>query len=182
MPNLPFEVLRDRVKNEIALCQRKLKHIIIVEDPEVRKFPLKIKIIMDGIPGPWLRDGKVTSIFHHEFTIDVTKEYPYQKPIVRWATPIYHPNIMLPDDGGYVCTKLLENWNFSSNLLAFIKGIESLLANPNPRNPYGSESCTSAASYFNKHPYKPPAMLESQTQPPKIGDRPKIKIITPGGK
>jgi len=63
---------------------------------------------------------------------------------------------MDPKDGGYVCTKLLQKWSFSSNLVSFIKGIESLLANPNPDNPYASESCTRAAEYFNRHHYAPP--------------------------
>ena len=69
---------------------------------------------------------------------------------------IFHPNIQLPGDGGHVCTKLLDTWNFQSNLLAFIQGIESLLANPNPKSPWGTNSCTSAAQYFNKHLYDPP--------------------------
>lgn len=60
---------------------------------------------------------------------------------------------MPPEEGGYVCTKLLEEWKFKSNLVTFIKGIETLLANPNPKNPFGTDTCTRAAEYFNKNPY-----------------------------
>jgi ubiquitin-conjugating enzyme E2 C len=95
----------------------------------------------------------------------ITEDYPYEKPIIKWQTEIFHPNIMLPDDGGYVCTRLLDDWSFSSNLLSFIKGVESLLVNPNPGNPYGSDSCTRAAEYFNTHEYSPPVMVKRKNLP-----------------
>lgn len=62
---------------------------------------------------------------------------------------------MPPEDGGYVCTKLIEGWTFRSNLVAFIKGIEILLANPNPDSPFETDTCTRAAEYFNKNSYSP---------------------------
>lgn len=67
---------------------------------------------------------------------------------------------MPPEDGGYVCTKLLENWGFNSTLLSFIRGVEWLLINPNPANPFGNDTCTRAAAYFNKRGYKPPSTIE----------------------
>ena len=83
-----------------------------------------------------------------------------EKPIVKWQTPIFHPNIMPPEEGGYVCTKLLENWDFRSSLVSFIKGIESLLVNPNPANPFGNDRCTMAAAYFNRNKYHPPMVMD----------------------
>jgi ubiquitin-protein ligase len=56
---------------------------------------------------------------------------------------------MMPEDGGHLCTRLLEGWSFNSNLLTFIKGIEMLLVSPNGSSPFGTESCTRAAQYFN---------------------------------
>jgi len=93
-------------------------------------------------------------------TILISEDYPLERPIVKWQTPIFHPNIMPPEDGGYVCTKLLENWDFGSTLSVFIKGIESLLANPNPKNPFGCDSCTRAAAYFNRNRYDAPAVSD----------------------
>ncbi len=90
----------------------------------------------------------------------ITDEYPAEKPIVKWKTPIFHPNIMAPEDGGYVCTRLLENWDFNSTMLEFFKGIEWLLTNPNPKNPFGSDTCTRAAAYFNRMGYRPPPPLD----------------------
>ena len=98
----------------------------------------------------------------------ITDEYPYEKPIVRWRTPLFHPNIMLPEDGGHVCTKLLDDWGFSSNLLSFIQGLESLLMNPNPNSPWGSKSCLAAAEHFNENEYNPPTIVKTDQRGPKI--------------
>ena len=98
--------------------------------------------------------------YAHRMSLLITEEYPVEKPIVKWRTPIFHPNIMPPEDGGYLCTRLLENWDFSSTLLAFIKGVEWLLMNPNPSNPFGCDACTRAAAHFNRRGYEPPQILE----------------------
>ncbi len=165
---LPKEILRQRLQNEIAACRRKLTHTIEVSDPTFSKFPVTIKVTMKGVPGPVMRDGVLAHKWTHKFIIEITEDYPYHKPIIRWQSDIFHPNVMIPEDGGYVCTKLLDDWDFSSNLLSFFKGIESLLSNPNPGNPYGTDTCTRAAEYFNKHVYKPPEIVGTGSKGPKI--------------
>jgi len=168
MPQLPEDLLRKRVLQEIAMCKRKLAHDIVVDDPEVRNFPITIEIRMRKIPGPIVKNDRITHTWNHMFTMKITPNYPYQKPVVRWHTDIFHPNVMVPEDGGYVCTKLLDTWSFQSNLLTFIQGIESLLSNPNPRSPYGSRSCMAAAKYFVTHDYRPPGIVSSTKSGPKI--------------
>ena len=108
-------------------------------------------------PGPIIKSGKIEHKFNHKFVMTITDEYPFRKPIVEWKSMIFHPNIMLPSDGGNVCSLLLDNWGFSSNLLSFIRGVESLLMHPNPKNPFGTDSCTKAAQYFHRNPYEAPA-------------------------
>lgn len=164
---LPQDVLRDRVRNEILLCQRQLHHILKISDPELTEFPVEVEITLTKTPGPIMLDGNISHLFNHKLRLIITEDYPYEKPIVKWQSEIFHPNIMLPDDGGYVCTRLLDDWSFSSNLLMFIKGLEALLTTPNPGNPYGSDSCTLAAEYFNTHEYKPPIVVKRKN-PPKI--------------
>jgi ubiquitin-protein ligase len=164
---LPADVLRDRVRNELLMCQRQLHHIIEISDPEFNEFPVEVEVTMTKTPGPILLDGKISHLFNHKLKMIITEDYPYEKPIIKWQTEIFHPNIMLPDDGGYVCTRLLDDWSFASNLLSFIKGVESLLVNPNAGNPYGSDSCTRAAEYFNTHEYTPPVVVKKKN-PPKI--------------
>ncbi len=153
--SLPRGILRERLKNEIGLCKRGIQHNIVCQDEDFASLPLTIEVTMKDTPGPVLRDGKVCDGAQHRMKVIITENYPYEKPIVRWQTPIFHPNIMLPRDGGYVCTKLLDSWNFSSNLLSFIKGVELLLVNPNPMSPYKTESCMLASEWFLREPYAP---------------------------
>jgi ubiquitin-conjugating enzyme E2 C len=157
---LPTDILRIRIRNEIEMCQRELRHHIGVSDPTLASFPVMVNVTFLRVPGPDWEEGKVVHRFVHRMAVVVTEDYPMEKPIVKWQTPIFHPNIMAPEDGGYVCTKLLENWDFRSNLMTFIKGIESLLVNPNPKSPFGNDMCTRAAAYFNRHRYVPPAVMD----------------------
>ena len=166
--SLPMNVLRSRLINELAMCRNHLNYIIECSDEEFSKLPVTLDVAMKEVSGPVLVKGKITDRAEHELRIVITQEYPYEKPIVRWQTPIFHPNIMLPRDGGYVCTKLLDSWNFSSNLLGFIKGVESLLANPNPMNPYDTDSCMMASEKFIDEPYSPAEQLEKEHRGPKI--------------
>ncbi len=147
---------------------RKLEHKFEVENPDLKSFPVVINVTLLRIPGPTLKNDKVSHKFSHKFKMEITEDYPYQKPIVTWQTPIFHPNIMLPEDGGHVCSKLLDDWGFNSNLLSFIRGIESLLVNPNPGNPFGTDSCTYAAYTFHQQPYRPPMIVSKQSSGPKI--------------
>ncbi len=148
------------MRNEFEMCQRELRHHLRVSDPTLSTFPIMINVTLIRLPGPDWEEGKVVHRFVHRLAVIVGEDYPVEKPIVKWLTPIFHPNIMPPEDGGYVCTKLLEKWDFSSSLLTFIKGIESLLENPNPENPFGNDICTRAAAYFNKVRYVPPAVMD----------------------
>jgi ubiquitin-conjugating enzyme E2 C len=78
----------------------------------------------------------------------INEEYPYEKPRARWETPIFHPNIMPPEDGGYVCIKLLDKWSFGSTLLSFVKAVEHLVGNPNALNPFGMDLCIESSQFY----------------------------------
>ena len=147
---------------------RRTRHRLTVANTDFNKFPLEIIVVLNGTPGPVWKDGRVAHQFTHKVSIVITEQYPYQKPVVRWQTPIFHPNIMMPELGGYVCIKLLDTWNFTSSLYTFIRGLECLLANPNPYSPYKNEVCLRAAEYFMENPYRPPAIVESDERKPKI--------------
>ncbi len=155
MPKLPVEVLRQRLKNELEMCRKHCKHMIKIDDPELSSFPVKVEVTMIQTPGPVLKHGSVGTKLNHRFIMTITDQYPYEKPIVEWKTMIFHPNIMVPQDGGNVCSLLLDNWNFSSNVLSFIRGLESLLLFPNAKNPFGTDSCIKAARYFHTHDFDP---------------------------
>jgi ubiquitin-protein ligase len=156
---LPKNILRKRLKNEIELCKVHFKHEFEVEDPEFEKFPTTIFVNLKNIPGPVLRGNNIIHSFEHRLRIEISEEYPYLKPTARFLTEVFHPNIVPAKRGGWVCIKLLDNWDFSSNLVTFLKGIEALLSNPNPKSPYQDKESIKAAFYFLKNPYLPPSVV-----------------------
>lgn len=137
-------VLIKRINNEILGLNDHLR-IRVPPIPDNVGFPIEITIGLHNTPA---RISKEAVGNDHRFSIIVTEEYPYERPRAKWMTPIFHPNIMMPEDGGYVCVKTLDNWSFGSSLLSFVKGVEQLIADPNPMNPYGTESCIEAARWY----------------------------------
>ncbi len=171
MTKLPREILIKRLRTEFASCKRSLKHNIKLSRGRFDTFPIIVKVQLVDSPGPvGLKSPRELEYSDtHTFIMKITENYPYQKPIVKWQTPIFHPNIQVPEDGGDVCTKLLDDWGFDSSLVSFIKGMETLLLQPNPKDPWGTDSSTRAAEYFNK--YKPRKIKRSKKPP---------RIIVPG--
>jgi ubiquitin-protein ligase len=152
-------VLRERLIKEIRLCKNTFIHDIKARDPEFSKYPAVVLVTLRNVPGPKMNSNRLGHNFTHRIRMDISKEYPYQKPTVRFLTDIFHPNIVPPERGGWVCIKMLKDWDFSSNLKDLIQGIESLLMNPNPFSPYRDETTIEAAKYFLKNPYNPPKII-----------------------
>jgi ubiquitin-protein ligase len=150
MPSLPRPLLVDRLKNEIEKARTKTRHVVLVEDPTLEKFPVTLSVTLRNAPGPVRKDGKVGQADTHRLKLQITTDYPYQKPIVQWMSEIFHPNIMGYSEGGFVCTRFLDNWTWESTIADFLKGLEALLQKPNPHNPYATCICREAADYFLK--------------------------------
>jgi ubiquitin-protein ligase len=137
-------VLIKRINNEIAGLNEHLK-IKIPPVPDNAAFPIEISIALKNAPARISRNAVGSE---HNFVIIVAEDYPYEKPRAKWTTPIFHPNIMMPSDGGFVCVRTLDNWSFGSSLLSFVKGVEQLITDPNPANPYATDSCMEAAKWY----------------------------------
>jgi len=140
-------VLIKRINNEIIGLNDQLG-LRIHAVPENAEFPIEISIALKNAPA---RISKEEVGNEHVFSVIVSEDYPYERPRAIWITPIFHPNIMMPEDGGFVCVKTLDNWSFGSSLLSFVKGVELLIADPNPMNPYGTDSCMEAAKWYVKN-------------------------------
>ncbi len=168
MSKLPKDILIERILNELKVCKRHFKHNFFIMNTSLNEFPIEVEVEIFNTPAPAWHGGKVETKYEHKFTLIITEDYPYRKPSVRWHSDIFHPNIMHPKDGGFVCTNLLARWNFKSTLKMFIKGIESLLSNPNPENPFETKSCTQAAEYFKNYKFNPPGIVETKKKLPKI--------------
>jgi ubiquitin-protein ligase len=148
MPSMPRALLVERLRNEIERARATTRHIILVEDANFERFPASLSVTLRGAPGPVRRAGQVEQTETHRLVIQITQEYPYRKPIVQWMSDIFHPNIMKYAEGGFVCTKLLEDWSWESTLADFLRGLEVLLQKPNPHSPYATCTCREAAAYF----------------------------------
>ncbi|XP_042031810.1 uncharacterized protein LOC121778511 isoform X2 [Salvia splendens] len=79
-------------------------------------------------------EGTVYSNGVFKIKIQIPERYPFQPPIVTFATPIYHPNI---DNGGRICLDILNlppkgMWQPSLNISTVLTSIGLLLSEPNP--------------------------------------------------
>jgi ubiquitin-protein ligase len=163
---LPLEILYIRLHNELEACRSYLPSDFDMSEGNLNAFPLKVDIDLEHTPGPMMENGKLVYRYHHRLELIIGREYPFEKPLIIWKTPIFHPNIMMPEDGGHVCIKLLSEWSFNSTLSTFIKGLESLLISPNGSSPFGTDTCTAAAQYFNS--------CERRTPPIVVAPAPKV--------
>lgn len=64
--------------------------------------------------------------------------YPYEPPVVKFISRIYHPNISLTGD---VCIDILkQNWSAALSIEKILLSIISLLAAPNAADPLNQEA------------------------------------------
>lgn len=59
-----------------------------------------------------LKDTRVVPTQRHEFELLLGPEYPERPPLLRWGSPIFHPNILAPN----VCMGLTERWDSNTTI------------------------------------------------------------------
>ncbi len=140
-------MLLKRLGNELLLLNERMG-TALPPLSEAASFPLTLGLTFEGIPA-MAAPGVVRT--EHRGQLEVSAEYPYERPRAVWLTPIFHPNIMDPADGGLVCVKMLSNWSFASTLVSFVEGLQHLLREPNQASPLGTPSCLAAAAWYREH-------------------------------
>ncbi|CAG2103459.1 unnamed protein product [Medioppia subpectinata] len=105
--------------------------------------------------------------------INFPANYPLSAPQIAFTTKIFHPNV---SDFGQICLDTLKrNWSAGLSIGKVLLSVQSLLADPNPNDPYNG---TAARMYlrdrqkFNKtarhwtlqHAYPPPDYVFTTTQ------------------
>ncbi|KAK2952110.1 putative Ubiquitin-conjugating enzyme E2 T [Blattamonas nauphoetae] len=75
-------------------------------------------------------------------TISCPDNYPFAPPVVRFITPIFHPNI---DSNGRICLDILDpppkgSWSPSQNLSTILISLRVLLSDANPTDPLDMEA------------------------------------------
>ncbi|CAD8077911.1 unnamed protein product [Paramecium primaurelia] len=87
-----------------------------------------------------------------ELKLAFTNDYPTKPPEVKFAPPIYHPNVY-PD--GRICLDILkEQWTPILDVWAILTSIRSLLCDPNPNSPANPEAAklymSDRAEYYRR--------------------------------
>jgi len=74
-----------------------------------------------------------------EIEIEVTRRFPFEPPIVKFLTKIWHPNIH--PEQQRVCIGILgKDWSPSITLTGVVEAIRMLLNAPNPHDPLNREA------------------------------------------
>ena len=141
---LPRALLLRRLRNDLSALSEEL-WLDVPEIPDDTGFPVELRLAVSGTGG-YSAPGERAP--EQEFTLIVGEDFPYERPKVRWESPIFHPNIMSPSEGGLVCVMALDHWTFDSDLLSFVRSLIDLINNPNPHDPLRTPTCAKAAEWF----------------------------------
>ena len=68
-----------------------------------------------------------------QLKITINSDYPHKPPIVKFLTPMFHPNIYR---NGNICLDILQDkWSPVYDIKSVLLSIQSLLTDPNPDDP-----------------------------------------------
>lgn len=85
--------------------------------------------------------GPQNSPYHgisYKLEITFPPTYPLNAPLIKFVTPIFHPNI---DSKGNICLDILKtNWCPAVSMIKILTDIVSLVGNPNPEDPLRPEA------------------------------------------
>ncbi|KAL0235530.1 hypothetical protein GEMRC1_002112 [Eukaryota sp. GEM-RC1] len=83
-------------------------------------------------------DGTVFDGCEYSLTFKFSEEYPYKPPVVKFSSPIFHPNV---DVHGNICLDILkEEWSAAYDVRSILLSIQSLLDSPNVDSPLNNEA------------------------------------------
>ncbi|KAF0984174.1 hypothetical protein FDP41_007351 [Naegleria fowleri] len=85
----------------------------------------------------------------YKLSLSFSNDYPFKVPVVRFITPIYHPNV---DQYGNICLDILKDkWSATYNVRTVLLSIQSLMGDPNIDDPLNGEA---AAVYSDPVEFK----------------------------
>lgn len=158
MPELPLEIWRDRLENEIRTLERLnvLERNSLIRNEDNIELVLKIKAL-----GFLKEDSDLIPKKYHRVFLKINRTFPYPGGIdFSWQSEIFHPNVHptehLGSDGnygtGYICLNVLKRWSRLSDLETTVKALQMLIENPNPDDPLNYDICLEAADFFRDNP------------------------------
>ena len=103
---------------------------------------LRIELNEETILNEWtsyLKGPTATPYEGGNFKLNIRfrENYPFNPPVVKFVTKIYHPNI---SETGAICLDVLkEQWSPALSMEKVLLSISSLLEDPNPEDPLAPE-------------------------------------------
>ncbi|MFX1273410.1 MAG: ubiquitin-conjugating enzyme E2 [Promethearchaeota archaeon] len=155
MPELPFEIWKDRIDNEI----KGLERLNVLEKESVIKDEDAVEMIINIDAFGFIKEmGELKPKKSHRIYLKINRSFPYPGGIdFSWYSPIYHPNIhpVQLDNGkpgtGYICLNVLKKWSRLSDLDTTVKALKMLVENPNPEDPLNYDVCLDATEFFKNN-------------------------------
>lgn len=159
MPELPLEIWRDRVENEI----QSLTKLGALEPDSVVKGDGQVQLIIAIKALGFLKESMdLIPVKKHRVQLTIMRDFPYPGGVnFQWLSPIFHPNIhpaeyVSPNTGepgtGYICLNVLKKWSRLSDMETTVKALQMLVENPNPDDPLNYDICLEATEFFKENP------------------------------
>lgn len=159
MPELPYEIWKDRIDNEI----KNIRKLDVLEEKSININATSVELVLNLKALGFIQEkSDLAPINSHRIFLKINRSFPYPGGIdFSWLTKIFHPNIHpveLPLSNqhgtGYICLNILKKWSRLSDLVTTIRALKILVENPNPNDPLDYPECLEAAKYFKKHDIK----------------------------
>ncbi len=160
MPELPYEIWKDRINNEMNILNKSN----LIEDESIKWHESNVEFWINIEALGFVQDHSKEGINlspkkSHRIFLKLNRSFPYPGGIdFSWYSNIFHPNIhpvdirTLNESGtGYICLNILKKWSRLSDLETSIKALKKLVENPNPDDPLNYDLCLKSAEYFKSH-------------------------------
>ena len=152
MPELPLEIWKNRLENEL----QNIKNLKVLDQDSLVRDDNSVEFIINLRTLGYIRvKGKLVPQRAHQIFLKLNRSFPYPGGIdFSWISNIFHPNIHPVEISsenpgtGYICLNVLKKWSRLSDLETTVKALRSLIQNPNPDDPLNYPICLDAAEYF----------------------------------
>jgi len=160
MPELPLEIWKNRIENEI----KSLKSLNVIDTNSIIQSDNSVKFLINlkalgFIMGTFKEGIDIVPQKDHQIHLELNRAFPYPGGIrFSWQSNIFHPNIhpvKVPspyESGtGYICLNILKKWSRLTDLETTVKALQKLVVNPNPDDPLKYDICSEAAKFFKQN-------------------------------